>query len=58
MVAGDATCWCAALPPLAELPVRPADKAGSAEERALPPSCFCPACLASMTCPAPDESGS
>ena len=26
MVAGDAACWCADLPPLAELPARPADK--------------------------------
>jgi Cysteine-rich CWC len=51
MVAGDATCWCADLPLLAELPVRLSDTAGSAEKLAL--SCFCPACLKSLTNPTP-----
>jgi hypothetical protein len=51
MVTGDASCWCADLPPLAELPVRLANQAGSAEKPAL--YCFCPACLKSLTHPAP-----
>jgi hypothetical protein len=52
MVAGDATCWCADLPPLAELPVRLDDTAGTAEKQAPASlSCFCPACLKSLTHP-------
>ena len=51
MVAGDAACWCADLPLLAELPVRLPDTAGAAEIEVPAASCFCPACLKSLTNP-------
>ena len=48
MVAGDAACWCAGLPLLAELPVRLPNTAGKAKKEAVVASCFCQACLKSL----------
>ena len=56
MVAGDAACWCADLPLLAELPVRLPGNTGVAEKLPLAASCFCPACLQSLTEPTKTKS--
>jgi hypothetical protein len=50
MVAGDAHCWCADLPALQQLPVPlPGSDSANAQEPAGDASCFCPACLKSLT---------
>jgi hypothetical protein len=58
MVAGDAHCWCADLPALQQLPVPLPGNASvginvSADAQASEgdASCFCPACLKSLTTP-------
>ncbi|OYZ03533.1 MAG: hypothetical protein B7Y42_00010 [Polaromonas sp. 28-63-22] len=52
MVAGDAHCWCADLPALPQLPVPlPGSDSANAQEPAGDASCFCPACLKSLTTP-------
>ena len=56
MLAGDVACWCADLPLLADLPVRLADPAILSEKDAPAASCFCPACLKSLTAPTEPQS--